>query len=122
MKIPKGNLNKRKVFQATVQGKQYTEQALLSAKKLSTDEERTERLNECLCLSCFYLRRVRIGGAAMTSKECATCDTVMQFSSTATDMLCPPCAKENALCKRCGADIELKQRRKPYPFEALDSD
>jgi predicted nucleic acid-binding Zn ribbon protein len=117
MKARKGTLNRVNVAQATGRGKRYVEQTLLSAKKLSTDEDRKERLEKSLCLSCFYLFKARIGGAAMTQRDCAGCDKEMHFSSTSTDMLCLECAKFNCLCLRCGADVELKERRNPYPFQ-----
>ena len=116
MKAKKGVLNRANIAHATGKGKRYVDKALLGAKKLSTDEDRMERLEKCLCLSCFYLFKERIGGAAITHRECASCDKEMQFSSTATDLLCLSCATNNSLCSRCGADIELKERRKPMPI------
>ena len=117
MQTRKVILNRANVARATGNGKRYVDKALLAAKKLSTDEDKSERLDKCLCLSCFYLFKERMGGASITHRECAHCDTEMRFSSTATDLLCLPCATENCLCSRCGADLELKERRNPYPFE-----
>lgn len=117
MKARKGVLNRGNVAQATGRGKRYVDNALLSAKKLLNDDERVERLAKSECLSCFYLFSARIGGATMTDRECAGCDKEMHFSSTATNLLCLDCASINSLCVRCGADVELKERRKPYPFQ-----
>jgi hypothetical protein len=117
MKARKGTLNRANVARATANGKRYVDKALLAAKKLSIDEDKSERLDKCLCLSCFYLFKERMGGASITHRECASCDKEMRFSSTATDLLCLPCAIDNCLCARCGADLELKERRKPYPFQ-----
>lgn len=117
MKARKGILSKSNVLMATSRGKRHVNDVLSSAKRLSTDEDRAERIKQSLCPCCFYLNKVRIGGAAMTTRECASCDKEMLFSSTATNLLCLPCASENKLCMRCGADIELKERRKPYLFE-----
>jgi hypothetical protein len=117
MKARKGILSIGNVANATGRGKRYVDNILLTAKKLSSDLERDKRLDECLCLSCYYLPGSRFGGASITTRDCASCDKTMNFSSTATDLLCKPCAKENTLCLRCGADIDLKVRRKPYPFQ-----
>jgi hypothetical protein len=117
MQAKKGILNIGNVVLATNNGKRHVHNALLVAKKLSADEDKAERLSKCLCLSCFYLFKERMGGAVMTSRACAQCDTQMQFASTATDLLCLSCATDNSLCSRCGADIDLKERRKPYPFQ-----
>jgi len=69
---------------------------------------------------CGYCSRIssdRIGGAAITTRPCGLCDHQMTFSNTSTDALCQDCGQANGLCRRCGADVELKDRRKPYPFE-----
>jgi hypothetical protein len=117
MHAKKGILNRVNIAHATGRGRRYVETALSDAKKLASDEDRTERLTKGLCLSCFYLFKTRMGGAAMTQRDCAGCEKEMHFSSTATDLLCLACATHNALCTRCGADLELKERRKPYPFQ-----
>jgi endogenous inhibitor of DNA gyrase (YacG/DUF329 family) len=117
MRAKKGVLSRANVAHATGKGKRIAERTLLAAHKFSTDEDRTERISKSLCLCCFYIFKERMGGAAITHRECASCDTEMTFSSTATDLLCLPCATTNCLCARCGADIELKDRRKSYPFQ-----
>lgn len=122
MQAKKGILSRANVAYATGKGKRYVEETLLSAHKLATDEDRKERLEKSLCLSCFYLFKSRMGGAAITNRDCASCDKEMTFSSTATDLLCLPCAQTNCLCARCGADVELKDRRKRYPFQDKDVD
>lgn len=69
------------------------------------------------CKYCTYINTSRIGGTMCTEKECPLCNTVMQFGSTCQDAMCKPCAEKNGLCRQCGGDIELKNRRKPYPFQ-----
>ena len=53
----------------------------------------------------------RIGGAAMTRWTCAFCGKQAWCGNTAVDVLCHDCAAEHGLCKHCGADIDLKNRR-----------
>ena len=117
MKAKKGVLNRANIAHATGRGKRYVDETLTAARKLSKDEDRKERLTKSLCLSCFYLFKSRMGGATITQRECACCDKEMQFGSTATDLLCLDCASDNGLCAQCGADVELKERRKLYPFQ-----
>lgn len=121
MEVKRGMLSRGNVAHATGRGKRYVEDALEAAKNLASDTQKKERVEKGLCLSCFYLFKQRMGGAAITNRQCAGCETVMRFSSTATDLLCKPCANANALCCRCGADIGLKDRRKPYLFQANGS-
>jgi len=88
---------------------------LLSAEKILSDPDRTERNKKNLCKCCYYINNVRMGGASFTQKDCGLCDKEMVFSSTATDVICPSCASDNYLCKQCGADLEYKNR-KSYRF------
>lgn len=88
---------------------------------IASDAERKVRLEKQECPFCFY-RKSRIGGAAMTSVQCGLCDETVRSSNTNVDVLCKMCAKDNGLCKHCGADIDLKSRRKrvlpvPTPTE-----
>lgn len=73
--------------------------------------------NTDLCGYCAVFRPDRIGGAMMTTACCAICEKNMMFSSTNTDVLCSECAVKNQLCKHCGGDVELKNRRNPRAFE-----
>lgn len=70
------------------------------------------------CGYCTHITPDRIGGAAITSTECGLCDTPMTFGNTNVDTTCPGCARDNGLCRHCAADIELKERRNPYPFQS----
>lgn len=75
------------------------------------DENRAARRSDQKCRICFY-RGGRMGGAATTRAYCGLCGEEMMFGSTATDVLCIDCAKAHRLCVECGADVELKDRRK----------
>jgi len=85
--------------------------------KLASDPEKKERKKNSLCPICHYWKNSRIGGAAITFKPCGICEKEMCFSSTCTDKICPECALENQLCKQCGADIDLINRKNERPFE-----
>jgi len=79
---------------------------------ITTDHEKEERLSKPECRTCHYIRRSRIGGAAMTQALCSFCGTEMMFSNTCVDVLCPDCAKKHELCKHCGGDLRDRMRRK----------
>lgn len=79
---------------------------------LNTDSQQSERLAESICICCWYVYSDRIGGAAITTQPCGICNSIQQYSSTATDVLCKTCAITHKLCKRCGADVNLENRIK----------
>lgn len=120
MTIRKLVLSKSNILSATAMSKRWVESYKKKALALIEDKDKAKRIEACLCLSCYYLSN-HIGGAAMTRRECACCDKEMLFSSTYTDALCKACARDNFLCKHCTADIDLKIRKKPRPYEGVDS-
>lgn len=74
------------------------------------DPSKTNRLSKQECLVCFY--GSRIGGAAVTFRDCAFCGCRCTSGNTDVDVMCLACAKQAGLCKHCGADMEYKNRRK----------
>lgn len=102
------------ISNATHFAKQRGDGVVKDALRFMTDPERDKRVGDHECKTCYYLCS-RLGGAAMTSRQCGLCDVIMQFGSTVTDSLCGPCAETNALCKCCTADIDLIQRRTMLP-------
>lgn len=82
----------------------------------TNDPQRETRLAASECLVCYGVSR--IGGASCTIAPCPLCGTRLSCGNTAIDVLCTACAKANDLCKHCGADVELKNRRKPRPYES----
>lgn len=83
------------------------------AAKLLADPDKANRVKASECVVCFY--GSKIGGAAITSQPCGLCGEMMDFGSTCTDNFCLKCASEHSLCKHCGADVNLKTRRKDWP-------
>lgn len=74
------------------------------------DPKRDERREAQLCVLCYY--DSRFAGQAFTQSECAKCQREMHFHTTSQDYYCQACAKEHRLCKHCGSDVELKDRKK----------
>lgn len=102
---------------ASEQAKVRVKSILDLANKYNKDPEKEKRLEVMECVPCFY--GSRIGGAAMTSRECMSCGKDYLYSSTDTDVLCLKCAKKHDLCKHCGGDIKMRTRRKDWPKPEL---
>jgi hypothetical protein len=100
-----------KVQWQTDKAKRRMESTIRLYNQYMTDPEQKQRLEKQECTVCFYADS-RIGGAAMTSSNCAGCNKPMGFGSTCVDLLCQDCACKLRLCKHCGADMEYKMRRK----------
>jgi hypothetical protein len=85
------------------------------ARDAENDTERDKRLEKHECKCCFYVFRGRIGGAAMTEQNCALCHEPQMYGSTNTDVVCMACAKESHICKHCGGDLDMRERRRFWP-------
>jgi hypothetical protein len=83
------------------------------AKTLAEDSEHTQRLAAQLCMACHYFPRM--AGQAFTDQPCACCHALQTYSTTDTDALCLPCAKEGSLCKHCGGDLGMDAGRNTWP-------
>lgn len=70
------------------------------------DPDKTKRLNENLCKSCYYVNNGGWGGQAITVKNCEDCGKEMTFASTNTDCFCNACALRNNICKHCGGEMD----------------
>ena len=115
MKVDRKQINRTSIEWANDYGIACVEHARKLVQAHDHSEGRVERHAKQLCVKCYLADR--IGGAVMTDRQCGLCGTLMHFGNTNTDVLCPACAKENLLCKHCGADIDLKNRRKLRSFE-----
>lgn len=91
-------------------GNYYGREVIKNALKIVNDPDQAARKEASCCVRCYYVTQV--GGAAMTTWYCGICGAKDMHGSTNTPCLCKACAKEHGLCFRCGADMELKNRRK----------
>jgi len=69
------------------------------------DARREKRLKNFECRLCFYIDKERFSTESV--KECLVCGEKIYEGR-----VCTRCAEEYALCKNCGADIELDVRIK----------
>lgn len=106
-------MNVSNMIGATERAQQRVQAWIDHATKVQADAGKSERLARLECKACFYASR--IGGAAMTYRPCMCCGSRELYSSTATDVLCAPCATASDLCKRCGGDREMHAQRKGWP-------
>ena len=107
---------KRKIDRYAYESRTGVQKAYLRAQttfvtNCNEDPRKKERLAEGVCVICFY-RGGRIGGARLTFGECAFCENPLSSGNTCIDVTCKPCALEKGLCCQCGADVNLKVRRK----------
>lgn len=118
MNYPKAKIDRCSIERATGNGQYYVKAMLDRARLMYEDNDRDARIRESFCVHCYRPYGAGgIGGAACTNRECGLCDTTIHSGSTNIDMLCPKCAVENGLCRHCGADVDLKFRRKARAFE-----
>lgn len=106
MRASKNQFDDDVIKQSTEDATRRINEFLSTAEALKIDNQSRERHLQKLCRCCFYLRKIRVGGAAITYRECASCSKDMMFSSTATDELCDECAVKHRVCKRCSASMD----------------
>lgn len=114
MRARKRKIDAVSIERANSNAKELIQRAL----RYINDPDKQDRLSKQECIACYYSQRV--GGASMTQCECGICSTEQMFGSTAVDVIFKDCAVKNQLCKHCGSDIELKNRRKPRAFQEND--
>lgn len=78
--------------------------------KVVDDADRVERITQQKCKFCFYAGKMVLN--AFDKKPCKICGTEIVSSHIPADSLCVECAIKHKLCRDCGADLELKSRRK----------
>jgi len=91
-------------------------------KSVDEDPKRKERIAASECAMCHYDKSC-IGAAVCTFSPCAFCDERLYSGNSNIDLMCTACAAKAGLCKHCGADIDLKNRRKrvlPVPTEVIE--
>lgn len=81
------------------------------AKNLAEDTDRVTRLKESLCPACYYSKDGVIVGQSFIRWNCGICQKE-GCDGHPMHSLCEACAMAHGLCKRCGADLDLKVRRK----------
>jgi len=111
MRARKRNVDLVSIIRANTFAKNYNDSILERADNLKNDPEKKERLEQNLCTTCHYVNNTRVGGATMTTVACGICETDTTFSNTCVDVICPDCADKNNLCKHCGADMKLINKR-----------
>jgi len=96
---------------AVLRATNYSQAYYDSVKKCYEDPDLEIRKKKCMCRVCHYMRG-RIGGAMCTVALCGMCKTEMHYGNTCVDVLCTNCATKHKLCRFCGGDAELRNRRK----------
>jgi hypothetical protein len=113
MERPAPTFERSFLLQRTRSASRRFEGVLAMARRLTEDPEKGARQARQYCKPCYY--EERLAGQAITEQPCACCSKPQTYASTLTDVLCLECAREHELCKRCGADIEIRIDRKVWP-------
>lgn len=74
------------------------------------DVDREQRLKAQKCKYCFYAGKMVLN--AFEKKPCGLCGVEVVSAHIPANKLCMSCAVTHKLCADCGADVELKRRRK----------
>jgi hypothetical protein len=84
---------------------------------IASDPQAAVRRSEHECPVCYYLERgSKIVGHGFTTYTCQECEKEHRHPNTGVPRLCRECAEAKRVCRRCGADIELKERgQQPKP-------
>lgn len=80
------------------------------------DDRKTARLAAEECKTCYYVR-FAVAGQSFSRQECKTlgCNNLSEHMNTDVPDFCPACSKKYGICRRCGGDIEQKERRSLNP-------
>lgn len=73
-----------------------------------SDPDKVARINEQLCVICYYLPK--ISGQAFSETNCHACNVGMTFANTDVNHYCDRCSEADFICKKCGADLNLRKR------------
>jgi len=65
-----------------------------------------KRQENQICKYCSYVNNDRMAFQAFTNTNCSICDKEIIFATSNIDKVCPECAKENNICKHCGAEMD----------------
>ena len=114
MKLKAAPFHPNAMREATMRKKDILETYLNRAAQAEFDLKNDEReaAGECRC--CFYYDG-KMGSASVTRRPCACCGVILHSANTSIDMLCLTCADKHKLCVHCGADRELRVRRRKWP-------
>ena len=104
--LPKIKFDLAHVLSSTGWAQEYVNKC----KQVVEDPDKAIRLESQECVACFYSSK--IGGSVVTSRPCGSCEAMIHCGNSCIDRLCMDCAQKYRLCKHCGADINLRNRRK----------
>jgi len=83
----------------------YYERTKKDIAAYEADQEKTHRLKEQECKTCYYLKGGVIAGDAMTSYKCRHCEKENWHENNHPPRYCKNCAASHEVCVRCGASV-----------------
>lgn len=100
-----------RVREATRRSSFHVQSVVKRAIKAGGDTQKSARLSRLQCPACFYLRNP-VSGNSFAPYVCEGCGQEHQHHNTAVPRLCRECASTFGACRSCGADLELRDRKK----------
>ena len=96
---------------ATSVAQEAIERLFKNAERLKEDPLKEERLLRKKCLYCYYVVGDGIVLSGFNRKNCGICNNEMVFYSSNVSKYCIICSDAYNICIKCGADLDLKERR-----------
>jgi hypothetical protein len=118
MNVRRRKLDAEAIRFKTTMARDYATEVEEAVDAYRGDAERAAREARGECKTCFYLRRSRFGGAAMTDWSCGLCAVTSMHRNTSVPTVCLSCAKEHQLCSYCGGDVNTDTHRTTFPTPA----
>jgi hypothetical protein len=87
------------------------DELLKRAEQLQGDPRKPRRMKVLLCPLHFYSGEIFLSDIRQTVCLNPGCFNPILSSSEGGNSYCPDCCKEHGICRRCGADLDLKIHR-----------
>jgi hypothetical protein len=100
---------------ATSQANETAESVQRRVDRYNADEDRDQRVAESTCKTCWYHRRNRMCTSSYTKWLCGVCMREYMHHNGCVPTVCKTCAEDHALCRDCGGDLRMRERRRKWP-------
>ena len=108
-------IDKDYITRTTTNKLEYVEFTRERLKNFDSDSNKENRLKEQECKYCYYMRD-GIATQAFVEWVCGICNTKQHWHNGAHPRVCRECATKHNLCMYCGADIDLREKRRKFDF------
>ena len=106
-------IDKNYITRTTANKLEYAEFTRERLKNFDIDPKKEDRLKAQECKYCYYMRS-GVATQAFVQWTCGICNTEQQWSNGDYPRICKECAIKHNLCMHCGADIDLRVKRRKF--------